>query len=347
MYLRPNFICFCDKYESDGQNWWEQKRKKDSSFIQPVNATNSIKAIQLDFFMSSPGLSMLNEKQPIYASSTSPGYSLVPRAVIEDDIKNQGVKEANKGRVSVESAKKISNAFQWLRAISNVKKVYSKAIKRSYTFRLAFITLTLPSKQVHSDKYLKEHLLEPFLKQIKRKFNAHSYIWKAEPQKNGNIHFHLTVNVFIHYNAIRQIWNTLLMHHSYIQKENFNPFNKAFPTTEIKAVRSENKIAFYIVDYMLKKQKDRRAIEGQIWNCSKNLKSGACKISGYNPLTNDEFNVVKNKMTTKIVDGYYCKIHLLKDNAYSLAPKIILHQYLNHLSVIALKETSKSFYTID
>ena len=56
---------------------------------------------------------------------------------------------------------------------------------------MKFITLTLSDVQAHTDDSIKEHMLQPFLYWLQRYYNC-SYVWKAETQINGNIHFHIT-----------------------------------------------------------------------------------------------------------------------------------------------------------
>ncbi len=62
---------------------------------------------------------------------------------------------------------------------------------------LTFVTLTLPSKQKHDDNFIKRHLLSKLIKQLKEKYGVSLYVWVAEPQTNGNIHFHILIDKFI------------------------------------------------------------------------------------------------------------------------------------------------------
>ncbi|MEA5426816.1 rolling circle replication-associated protein [Arcicella lustrica] len=101
---------------------------------------------------------------------------------------------------------------------------------------VTFVTLTLPSKQVHHDNLIKNECLDPFLEwvkatEIKKGWNVKCYLWRAESQKNGNLHFHLIVDRWIDHEAIRKRWNQLInrlgyvdmyrMTQNYIYKEGF------------------------------------------------------------------------------------------------------------------------------
>ncbi len=155
--------------------------------------------------------------------------------------------------LSTKAKSNFTNCFNWMQIISNKKKVFSKKEKKTFYFKLAFITLTLSDVQVHSDEYIKEHLLAPFLKWMARSWTVNSYIWKAEAQNNGNIHFHITINKFIHWKSIRAKWNRLLSAHGYCRVYQDGTNDKGNAATEIKAVINEKEIKSYILGYVTKK----------------------------------------------------------------------------------------------
>lgn len=159
-------------------------------------------------------------------------------------------------RLSTFSAKaksKAISAMNWMMLFSEVKEVYSKATKSRFKFKLCFITLTLPSTQIHSDNYITTHLLQPFLKWCNRSHNVVNYIWKAEVQDNGNIHYHITANKFIHWKSIRTKWNQLCAAHGYCKIFQDGSNDKGDSATQIKAVKNEKMIVGYIARYITKK----------------------------------------------------------------------------------------------
>ena len=97
-----------------------------------------------------------------------------------------------------------------------------------------FITLTLPCSQLHPDNKIKEIILKPFIKWItndsseifqkgpkkgqKKGFGVSIYFWRAEPQKNTNIHFHLIVDKYVPWDAIRAKWNECLEILGYVSR---------------------------------------------------------------------------------------------------------------------------------
>lgn len=86
-----------------------------------------------------------------------------------------------------------------------------------------FVTLTLPVKQVHSDEDLRRYCFGPFIQYLtgdREKglsgWGVRSYLWVAETQKNGNLHFHVLIDRAIPWRRIRDAWNRCLERLNYI-----------------------------------------------------------------------------------------------------------------------------------
>lgn len=89
-----------------------------------------------------------------------------------------------------------------------------------------FLTLTLPCKQMQCDNTIKKECFFRFLEYLqgdKEKslsgWNVKNYIWTAETQKNGNIHFHVILDRGIPADRLNQVWNRFLNRLDYV--ENF------------------------------------------------------------------------------------------------------------------------------
>ena len=123
--------------------------------------------------------------------------------------------------------------------------------KQEITYKLAFITLTLSSVQDVPDEIIKKAMLNHFLVEIKRKYNVENYIWKAEKQDNGNIHFHVLIDKYIYHDDVRKLWNSIQnkapfhyvdkysikMQEKY--KNGFKPDNNSTVSIEIQRKRFE------------------------------------------------------------------------------------------------------------
>lgn len=203
------------------------------------------------------------------------GISIKPRYTVyypiferSDIINNTPKSNKRVNDISTKSKRRILSYCDWLISTSINKKVICTNTNRSFTFKLAFITLTLPALQIHPDEVIRQKCLEPLLRRLRNKHGMKSYIWKAETQLNGNIHFHITTNVFIHYKQLRRYWNNRLLKLGYLLRCKYdNP-----PTTEIKCVKSMRDISIYLAKYIAKTENDRTKPLCKLWDCSNNLK---------------------------------------------------------------------------
>lgn len=124
------------------------------------------------------------------------------------------VQVANNARPTPEMSKKaqrrIRNAVNWLTYLSKKRIVRTKDGKVIRGFQIAFVTLTLPTKQMHSHKEITSKCLNRFLTEARRKWQVSNYVWKAELQSNGNIHYHITWDQFVNWSDIRREWNNAI-----------------------------------------------------------------------------------------------------------------------------------------
>jgi hypothetical protein len=194
------------------------------------------------------------------------------------------------GFVSEKTAREVT------RRISNLLEIAAKG-KRV----VSFVTLTLPSVQKHDDNFIKRHLLGDFLQIIQKKYRVKNLIWKAEAQKNGNIHFHIMADSYLpnvarvrskRQGRINEIWNNICCRYGYLEtykKDRLNDYRKGNLTeaqihwhkafnfsvpnsTDVHPLKSKTKPESYINKYIAKPEKDRRLIEGRIIGCTDQLK---------------------------------------------------------------------------
>lgn len=175
-----------------------------------------------------------------------PHYTVTPSSLVLYNLpltKGGGVKH-NKGwenlkdntnhygELSANARKRLQNKIDYMLYLTNPKLLSrcgkntenpernelkkAVALKNAIAYKLTFVTLTLPSKQVHSDNEIKSKCLNQFLVEIRKKYNVKKYIWKAEKQENGNIHFHILTDKFMHWRGIRNIWNRIVNKLGYV-----------------------------------------------------------------------------------------------------------------------------------
>lgn len=174
------------------------------------------------------------------------------------------------GTLSSNQVKKIKRCVDLL--IYPILK--NRDMKRTYKEQpyVNFLTLTLPGKQIHTDKVIRR-LLSKFIYNLQRLKKVKNYIWVAEAQKNGNIHFHIVLDRWINKDEISSLWNNEIEKLGYISRYKMKTNKENPPTTNIQSLRSVKKISSYITKYMLKDlKKDERPIIGAKWGASNALK---------------------------------------------------------------------------
>jgi len=206
----------------------------------------------------------------------------------------------NNNVLSNNSKRKITKCINYLLTITSNKKAFSYKYKKSFNFKLAFITLTLSSKQIHDDNFIKSYLLNHFLITLKRKFNVQNYLWKAELQRNGNIHFHILVDNYINYQELKDAWNNIQEKFGYVSRyrnkikrfykngfklnmkyiqtwskeKQYQAYLKNLQTdwnspnsTDVHALRKVNNVQSYLLKYMCK-DLEGREIQGRTWGAN-------------------------------------------------------------------------------
>jgi hypothetical protein len=212
------------------------------------------------------------------------------------------------GTVSIVANRKITRAVDYLVYLVPKKKYFSTADGRAGNYFLSFVTLTLSSQQIHSDNDIKRDILEPFLNDCRKRWKVVNYIWRAERQENGNIHFHLITDRFIWWNDLRNTWNYFQERFGYVsryrvamQKFHANGFQiredlkskwsisrqyaawlqgirsdwNSPNSTDVHSLKSIVSVRSYITKYITKPD-ETAPIEGRLWGCS----YGLTNISG-------------------------------------------------------------------
>lgn len=121
------------------------------------------------------------------------------------------------GLISDHAKKNIKRCIDWMYASTQYQSYQKAGTKEKIPYKLVFITLTLPSEQMHDDNYIKRNILGRTLEDLQSKCGLTEYFWRAEKQMNGNIHFHIISTKFIHWFLIRQYWNRHCKKEGYIK----------------------------------------------------------------------------------------------------------------------------------
>jgi len=170
--------------------------------------------------------------------------------------------------------------------------------------KITFVTLTLPSYQLHDDKVIKSKCLNQLLGEMKTNYQMKNFVWRAENQKNGNIHFHLLLDCKIPYMELRTMWNRIINKLGYVTAYTEKMKNISFEdykylrfgdkqisaiklqkleksykdgvscgwtspnSTDIHGLGKVKNVVSYICKYISKAEEVEQPISGRIWQCS-------------------------------------------------------------------------------
>lgn len=211
-------------------------------------------------------LKIVNNGAIIYTASD---YRTCKQKEISDNLQTCQ-KATYTGEMNAQSKRRLKRIFcLWCDAVNHYNsKCQELNIRERKKF--IFVSLTLCAPQVHTDEHIKQKLLHPFLRVMREKVGACHFIWKAEPQENGNIHFHLVFDQYIDKLFITETWTEQLKKEGYLQRFQSVHGARIPPSTHVEGVNNTEIAIKYFAKY-LSKGSNTRTISGAIWKASKAL----------------------------------------------------------------------------
>jgi hypothetical protein len=258
----------------------------------------------------------------------------------KSNVYSQEMSQADKDNRAARMVKaRLKDSIYMLCDTARKKKVFDAKRNRHFTFKVAFMTLTLPGEQLHTDKEIHYNVFRPFMRRLKRMLPSLLYVWRAETQENGHLHYHLIVNEFIHYRDIRKWWNYYCLRAGYTKHADPN-------STDIHSLRKVRDEAAYISKYLTKvedekkkkekerdgekeSEKDRRDVDMKVWDCSMELKK-AKRVVIEMPTQQlyDECRVIAEK-GARVKHYEYCSVQYF--NPIMLKAGTLLHDMYQQL----------------
>jgi len=298
-----------------------------------------------------------------YQSSGSTG-----RRLEFDRVPDNLKLNAHKGKVSAIAKRKITRAIDYLIYLSRPKKLPPTIHGKNYTFTLNFITLTLSSKQVHSDQEIKAVLLNQFFIEMARKWKVGAYIWRAEKQENGNIHFHIITGKFIPWLELRNTWNRIQQKLGYVTRYRENReiwhehgfrFQKTLAdkwsyakqlqaykkgtlthwdspnSTDVHSLKHIGNIKAYFIKYMTKNEQIHN-LTGRLWGCSINL-------SNLEGAGTDMDSLIKEELDKLVKSGKANVYHSEYFSCFYIPPNLLEQLECIHLLTVFRDYMCKKF----
>ena len=205
------------------------------------------------------------------------------------------------GTVTKGAMKRITRVVNILCLYSKERWILNEVIEKTVKHKLSFITLTITDNTKNiSAQVAYETLLSKFLDWMTKTKGVKAFIWKAELQKRGQIHYHITTPSFLNWKEIRQKWNRLQTQAGYlddfIQKHKHNDPN----STDVHEVYKVNDLTSYLIKYLAKKESHADATTGKIWDASMNLKTA--KLPSFD-MINDQYDFLQMAKDNDLIES--------------------------------------------
>jgi hypothetical protein len=268
------------------------------------------------------------------------------------------------GRISPAALRKITRAVSYLTYLVPKRRYYTTADARSGTYFLTFVTLTLSSNQIHSDHEIKSCVMEPFLNEMRKVYKVNNYIWRAEKQANGNLHFHILADRFIWWNDLRNSWNYFQNRLGYVNryrdnqktwhregfkfrpelaskwdlKKQYSAYKAGLRTdwnspnsTDIHSLRSISQVSAYVTKYITKPGEDQ-IVSGRLWGCSQDLSGLTGSIEFADGQISSDFDeLLKQPDVRTYKADYYTVIYFTDEILRRIHANHIINSLKNYL----------------
>jgi hypothetical protein len=205
-------------------------------------------------------------------------YNLAPRLPVSRDIQplltnNLLAQKTYTGMLTPGAKKRMIKSVEFMLMSARGKTVFNTVMNREQPMTLNFLTLTLYStdRDIRGAEAHKT-MLEPMLQWMRRVHDCQMYLWKAELQERGQIHYHITFDQFIHFKEVAEKWNELQKKHGYLDTFYAKFGHWDAPSIKIHAVKDQKKWGTYIIKEITKNIQNKESVGGKVWDCSLNLK---------------------------------------------------------------------------
>ena len=197
------------------------------------------------------------------------GATLLPDGTLDKSTMISTLTEDQRshGLMSIKANARMNLAIDWLLLLSKEKESLNHSTGTFYKWKANFVTVTLASKQIHSDQTIKTKIFQPFLDDLRKKYKLKNYIWRAESQYNGNIHFHLVTDKFIPWLELQTLWNYTQNKLGYVDRFAKKWKHSKPNGTDIHSLKNIKNIGAYLSKYCSKNAKGITVMTSQARSC--------------------------------------------------------------------------------
>lgn len=275
------------------------------------------------------------------------------RYLVKKRGNDESLKNLNRGfktfGISEATRKKIAKHCRVLGIAAGTKKV--RTSKGEYIQHCStFITLTLPSDQQHEDAVISKVILGKFLDKCRKLHLMRNYVWRAEKQKSGNIHYHILTDTFANFSLFRRIWYLACRELGYMEnyQQKFinmsfaqyqqQPFNKGKtpdkiasayargkrsnwsepPSIQVDFLQDISLTAKYVSKYISKGDPDNpNIVTGRTWGASQSVSAAVDKFTHDTEFNKHWYSTGSELMNRKVIEREYFQICLFNFSSLS------------------------------
>lgn len=216
-------------------------------------------------------------------------------------------------------------AIQIMVASAKWKTAYHRDTGKKFRWKINFITLTLSAPQGNfSDPEIMKACFQPMIRIFREKFGVVSYVWRAERQENGNIHYHIMADTWCNWRYVRTYWNKCQNKLGFIDSFEREHGHRDPNSTDIHSVKKIRNLAAYMAKYMAKgapaakkvtsiPEPATNIITGKVWDCSMNLKTARFPSLVIDGDVFDSVNLSFSTFNQKILDADFSQFCVQSD----------------------------------
>lgn len=251
-------------------------------------------------------------------------------------------REKYTGQITKGAKKRLSKAISLLIQSSPETFVYNPVTKKTQPHKLSFITLTLPNVDKAKDApFTHKYLLQPMLRILRTHYKMISYVWKSEIQSNGSVHYHITTELFLPWEQLRQHWNAILLKNGLLDAFKAEYGHDNPNSVDIHAVNKVNDLEAYLIKYVAKETQNEVSLKAKVWDCSRNLKASKYFSEPIDAETHARILDDIEKGWARPVYGDKCTIIKYTTTDYYLSfSQDLINKYYSHITDIRQWENS-------
>ena len=249
------------------------------------------------------------------------------RSILTQNFKGR---KTYSGDITDSTAKRIRRTVSVFCQRTKKQVVFNPITGRKQIFQFGFLTITVPDLTTNDQSYYYKNLLKPLLRYLTGRFGKFEYIWKAEVQSRGSIHYHVTLNHFIPFNYILSKWNELLDKNGLMEDFKLKYGHSNPNSIDLHSVRNVTNLEAYLIKYIAKKDKNGYSFKGKVWGCSESLQGAKYFSEWLSSEAKDKIKSIADKGGVIIKHLEQCTIiHFIKGYSLKDVSNSIYNSYLD------------------